>query len=945
MTLSFGGLSFKRSWLAENAGILLSVARASVVVLTAGVLSARPPVGLKHGAESNGFARYASLPLAFEQNRGQADPSVKFLARGNASTVFLSPRSILIVLRRSKSSFSDAFALRKLPPFTRSRVTTTTDFVRVDLLGANAGPALEGRAALAGKSNYFIGKDPAKWIKDVPTYAKVICRGVYPGIDVVYYGNPRELEFDFIVGPGRDPRAIRLKISGKRGSAGLRVEPDGDLDVHTAAGEVRLQKPRVYQLLGNPQTRRKRFLQSRYLVQRDGLVRLALSDYDRTKPLIIDPVLSYSTYLGGTDFNYATGIAVDGSGDTYVTGYTTSTDFPVKGGVQSYFSGGSCDTEVNTAPCFDAFIAKLNPQGSGLLYSTYLGGTGDDRGMRTAVDAAGEAYVAGFTDSPDFPTASALQSSPGGGTCGTTAYPAPCFDAFVAKLSASGSSLIYSSYLGGTGDDFASDIAADSNGNAYVAGFTSAANFPTTYGALQTSFGGGPFDGFVAKVGPSGTTLVYSTYLGGGGEDHVAAIALDASGNAYLTGQTNSPNFPTQGGFQPAYTATTRGSALSNFPCFEAFVSKLNSAGTALIYSSYLGGTAASYGNGIALDSSWNAYVAGWTTSKDFPITPSAYETAYAGSDEAFVAKVTPAGDALAYATYLGDTNPDIANAIAVDASGNAYVVGYAYGGGFPVVSPLQMNSGGFYDAIVAELNASGSGLVQSTYLGGTGDDYANDLALDASGNLYVAGATFSADFPTTTSALTTAYTGGSYDAWVAKISPQNAPGLSVVPNPLVFPGQEIKTTSAPETVKLGDAGSASLGISSIAVTGDFSQTNNCGETVAAGTTCSVSVTFTPTAVGVRTGTMTLTDTAAGSPQTVQLKGYGTSGAVSLSATSLDFGLVPIGTTSASQSVTLTNVAQSPLDISSIQAQGDYIQSNTCGSVLNPGGACTLTVT
>jgi Beta-propeller repeat/Cep192 domain 4 len=921
-----------------------AIVLASLLILSPSVLGVGSAVGLNHAAKSNAAERRAALPLAFEPNRGQAVPDVKFLAHGNASTVFLSATDILMVLRRGKSSSRGGFASRGRPLFAGTSLNAPSEVLRVCLEGANAAAAAEGRAQLAGTSNYFIGNDSAKWIRNVPTYASVKFRGVYPGIDAVYYGNRRKLEFDFIVAPGASPRTISLKITGKRSHASVRMGQNGNLFVRTLAGDLSFAKPRVYQMGGNPGMQSRRFVRSRYAIKKDGRLSFEIGPYDRTKPLIIDPVLSYSTYLGGTDFNYASGIAVDGSGNTYITGYTTSTDFPMKNAAQGVFSGGTCDTEVNAAPCFDAFVAKLNPQGSGLLYSTYLGGTGDDRGIRIAVDAAGEAYIDGLTDSLDFPVMSAFQNSPGGGTCGTTAYPSPCYDAFVAKLSESGSSLVYSSYLGGTGDDFATDIAVDSNGDAYVSGFTSAANFPTTNGAFQTSYGGGPFDGFVAKVNPAGTALVYSTYLGGSGEDHVAAVALDASGNAYLTGQTNSVNFPIQGGFQPRYTATTCGSALSSFPCFEAFVSKLNPAGTALVYSSYLGGTAASYGNGVALDSSENAYVAGWTTSKDFPVTPSAYETAYAGSDEAFVAKVSPAGDALEYATYLGDTNPDVANAIAVDASGNAYVAGYAYGGGFPVVSPLQMSSGGFYDAMVAELNASGSGLIFSTYLGGTGDDYANDLALDASANLYVAGDTFSADFPTTPSALTTAYTGGSYDAWIAKISPQNAAGLSVVPNPVVFPVQAINTTSAPQTVKLGDTGSAPLGLSKIVITGDFAQTNDCGETVAPGTTCSLSITFTPTAEGARTGTMTLTDTAAGSPQTIQLNGYGTSGAVSLSPNSLDFGSVPVGTTSASQSVTLTNPAQSPLGISNIQVQGDYSQSNNCGSIVKAGGSCSIAV-
>jgi len=929
---------------AEGTKAPLSLAAAGLFVLTVAVLSAKAAAGLRRTEEAGSVKRYASLPLAFEPNRGQADSSIKFLAHGSSSTIFLSGGNILIVRHGGGRILKSSFASPEIPQFSGPRAAASSGFVRVSLIGASSAAQAEVGEALKGKSNYFIGNDPARWIRDVPTCARVKFRRVYPGIDVAYYGNGRKLEFDFMVSPEASPGAIRLKITGQHGPVSLRIDRNGGLVARTAAGRVRFQQPRVYQVNGNSHLGIKRLVRSRYVVMNDRSVRLEIGRYDRTEPLVIDPVLSYSTYLGGTDFNYASGVAVDGSGDVYLTGYTTSTDFPVAGGVQSNFSGGSCDTEVNATPCFDAFVAKLNPQGSGLLYSTYLGGTGDDRGIRIAVDAAGDAYLAGFTNSLDFPLAGAFQSSPGGGTCGTTAYPSPCFDAFVAKLSPSGSSLIYSSYLGGRGDDFASDIAVDSSGKALVAGLTSASNFPVTYGALQTSFGGGPFDGFVAEINAQGTAKVYSTYLGGSGEDHVVAMALDASGNAYLTGQTNSANFPTHAGFDSTYTATTCGSALNSFACFEAFVSKLNPTGTALIYSSYLGGTAASYGNGIALDSSLNAYVAGWTTSKDFPVTPSAFETSYGGSDEVFVAKVVSAGDALVYATYLGDTNPDVASAIAVDAAGNAYIAGYAYGGGFPAVAPLQMKSGGFYDAIVAELNPAGSGLVYSTYLGGTGDEYANDLALDAFGNLYVAGDTFSVDFPTTPAAYTPGYTGGSYDAWVAKISPWNEAGLSAVPNPLVFPAQEIHTTSAPQAMKLGDAGSAPLGISSIGVAGDFAETNHCG-TVAAGASCSASVTFTPTGAGTRTGTMTITDDAAGSPQTAKLEGFGTSGAVSLSATSLDFGSVPMGTTSQPQSVTLTNVAQSPLDISSIQVQGEYSESNNCGSVVNPSIACTLTVT
>ncbi|HUX09060.1 MAG TPA: SBBP repeat-containing protein, partial [Terriglobia bacterium] len=637
--------------------------------------------------------QYAALPLAFEQNRGQVNPAVKFLARGSGYAIFLTEKDAVLSFERSAAN----------PPFPVGRPAgraaghrnLSKDVLRLRWVGANPAPRLEGLNRERGRINYLIGNDPAKWVRDVPAWSRVKVRGVYPGIDVVYHGGRRQLEFDLEVAPGSNPGSVRLKIAGANDHhpANLRLNRRGDLVVRTRAGEVSFRKPRAYQP-GADSSAGKDFLEARYVVRKGGQVGFEVGRYDPSRPLVIDPVLSYSTYLGGADYNYATGIAVDSSGDTYVTGYTSSIDFPVSGGVQGTFAGGSCDTEVNTAPCFDAFISKLNPQGTGLVYSTYLGGSGDDRGVRVAVDASGQAYVAGFTDSLDFPTANPLQGANGGGACGTTAYPAPCYDAFVAKLSASGSSLVYSTYLGGTGDDFTSGIAADSNGNAYVSGLTAGPNFPVTYGSFQTGYGGGPFDGFVAKINPTGSALVYSTYLGGSQEDHASDIVLDSSGDAFLTGQTNSANFPVHGGFQPQYTAASCGSALSNFPCFESFVAKLNPAGSALVYSSFLGGTAGSYGSSIALDASGAAYVTGWTTSSDFPVTQGAFDTTWGGSNEVFVAKIAPAGDAINYATYLGSINPDQANAIAVDSSGNAYVAGFAYGAKFPVASPLQAASG-----------------------------------------------------------------------------------------------------------------------------------------------------------------------------------------------------------------------------------------------------------
>ena len=926
---------------AGPAGSFSRIARAVLLPLTLGVIAAEATGAPKQPSPSGTNLHYASLPLAFEPNLGQTAQAVKFLARGSGFAVFFTEDEAVMSLERIAAS-SRKQSSAAGPAIRGARhENVQKEVLHLRWVGANVAPRVDGLDRETGRSNYLIGSNPEKWVRDVPIWARVKYQGIYRGVDLVYYGNHRELEFDIDVGAGADLGAIRLEISAaNQRAARLRVSSDGGLVVHSRAGDVHFRKPRAYQ---SSDHEGKHFVAARYVMEKDGNVGFRVSGYDASKALVIDPVLSYSTYLGGTDYNYATGVAVDSSGNTYITGYTSSVDFPVSGGVQGIFAGGSCGTEVNTAPCFDAFVAKLNPQGTSLVYSTYLGGTGDDEGVRIAVDSSGQAYVAGFTDSLDFPTAGPLQGSNGGGACGTTAYPTPCYDAFAAKLTAAGSNLIYSTYLGGADDDFATSIVADANGDAYVCGLTSASNFPVTYGALQTSYGGGPFDGFVAKINPTGGSLVYSTYLGGSQEDRVNGIALDSSGDAFMTGQTDSANFPVQAGFQPKYTASSCGSALNNNPCFESFVSELNPTGSALVYSSYLGGSAGSYGSDIALDSSGAAYVTGWTTSRDFPVTQRAYDTAWGGTNEAFVAKVAPGGGTISYATYLGDIYPDQANAIAVDGNGNAWIAGFTYGGKFPVASPLQAASGGLYDAIVSELNPTGSNLLFSTYLGGAGDDAAGDLALDSSGNAYLAGDTFSANFPITPSAMTTSYTGGSYDAWIARIGAVNAAGLTAVPNPLVFPGQEIHTTSKPSTLKVGDAGSAVLGISGISVIGPFAETSQCGQSVSPGSQCAISVAFTPTATGTQTGALVITDNAAGSPHTVHMSGWGTSGAVSLSESSLDFGTVDLGATN-TRTVALTNPAQSPLDISSIRAGGDYSETNNCGAAVNAGASCTIRI-
>jgi len=769
-------------------------------------------------------------------------------------------------------------------------------------------------------------------------------------------------------------------------SSSLRIAANGDLVVTAEGGEARFHKPVVYQeqltvdssqstvkskvakkenrqlfpqggtsgQLQSPtesrqlathqgprtaanlksKTQNRKLVNAYYVLKSKGEVTFEIAPYDRTLPLIIDPVLSYSTYLGGSDMDYANGIAVDPSGNAYVTGYTASADFPLVNPAQNSPGGGTCSDGVDTIPCFDAFVTKLNPAGSGLVYSTYLGGSGEDYGTGIALDASGDAYVTGYTNSTDFPVQHALQAENAGG-----------YDVFVAELSADGASLIYSTYWGGSSDDIGTGVAVDSSGNAYISGFTASLGFPVTPGALQAKYGGGDHDGFVVKVNTGGAELGYSTFLGGGADDYAYGVAVDSAGDAYVTGATNSANLPTVNAFQPNYAGGLCATAPNTFPCYDAFVAKLNPAGSALIYSTYLGGTGSDYGYAIALDGSSNAYVTGYTISTNFPTTAGALRRVFGGSYDAFVAKLNGAGSALVYSTYLGGTGTEIGYDVAVDLFGRALVTGYNYGGHFPTVSPLQAQNAGFYDAFASVLNATGSSLVFSTYLGGSYDEVGRGISLDPSGNAYVTGGTFSVDFPTTSGSYQPSYGGGPYDAFVTKFGLPPVPFVALSPSSYDFGNQVVGTTSPPDTITLTNKGNGALTISSITASGDFSQTNTCGSSLAASASCTLSVTFKPTAAGTRTGAVTITDNASPATQSVSLTGTGTAPLVSLSPTSLTFPAQAVGTSSSAQSVILSNTGSATLSIISITASGDFSQTNTCGSSLAASASCTLSVT
>src|SRR3989454_590674 len=458
--------------------IMLAGMKGMILLLVLAVASCAPAPATRtsttipQATKQQVLVAYGKLPLIFEANQGQTDPQVKFLSRGSGYTLFLTPTVAVLALREGASARN---VVDGSPAAKRERGQPLQGTVlRMKLLGANPTPGVTGVEELRGRSNYFIGNDPAKWRANVPTYAKVEYRDVYPGVNLVYYGNQRQLEFDFIVAPGADPQRIRL---GVEGADRLDLDAQGDLVVQTGGAQVRLQQPHVYQMANGV----RQEIESRYVLNDHHEVEIWVAAYDTHKPLVIDPTLAYSTYLGGTGFDEGFGIAVDSLGQAYVTGVSASLDFPMTAGVfQPRFAGGS----------LDAFVTKLNPTGAALAYSTYLGGTGDENGFGVAVDGTGNAYGTGLTISNlDFPTtAGALQRSSAGGIS----------DAFVTKLNAAGAALVYSTYLGGTGDENGFGIAVDATGNAYVTGITFSPDFPTTARALQPCSPGG--DAFVAKL-------------------------------------------------------------------------------------------------------------------------------------------------------------------------------------------------------------------------------------------------------------------------------------------------------------------------------------------------------------------------------------------------------------------------------------------------------------
>jgi hypothetical protein len=910
--------------------------------------------------------------MGFEENRGQAAQDVKFVSHGSGYAFSLAPQEIdIAVLRRRAMTATPIHRAAALRALREAREAMKTTVIRMQLEGANPMPAIAANEPLPGKSNYFIGNDRDKWVTDVPSYGRVKYSGIYPGVDVDFYGNQRQLEYDFTVAPGADPKAITLKIEG---AEKLALNSHGDLILHVPDGNAKFQKPTIYQMVGTE----RREIAGIYALASGNRVTFSVAKYDRSLPLVIDPLLTYSTFLGGSGDESGQGIAVDSNGDAFIAGSTTSTDFP---------------PTTNTAPVAGCgFVTELNPAGTQQLYSNYLCGTnGMDSPFALALDPDGKVYVAGATFSIDFPTtANALIQSP----LATN----PRGTGFVTKIDPTltgKASLLYSSYIGGTNGtsmlpDMANAVAADASGNVYIGGQTfstpgtaGSGGFAVTTGGLQQTPSNNVGTGFLTRIDTtkSGTaSLIYSTYLGGNGAnsnnnmnsfgfgDSITGVAVDTSNNAFVTGATTSTgtSFPTMNAFQStANPSNVDGGA------FVTRIDTTKSNAASLIYSTYLEGSALDAADAIALGPNNVAYVTGTTNSSDFPTTTGAFQTSAnkTNSGVAFITLVdtTMSGiSSVTYSTFFGGTGSDTGFGIQADGDGNAYVVGTTQSVDFPI-TPFVLPSGlpnPNGSPFVMKLSPKGNGMadrIYASYFGGSGNgnpndpDQGNAIAIDSHGNAYITGNTFSSTlWPITPGAFQTSLNGPS-DAFVAKLPLL----LSVVVSPanVDFGTQLIGATTAPQTVTLTNNNSTALAITSVAVVAntplaagtDFAIVpgGTCGASLAAGASCTVNVAFTPSVASAESAQLVFTDTDP-TPQFATLTGTGTANApvAVVMPTSLDFGSQLVTTTSSpAKTITLKNNGNLVLNIASITSSGDFAETNTCGTSLPAGMTCTISVT
>ena len=834
-------------------------------------------------AESN----LEGVPLVFEPNRGQAEDSAQFVSRGNGYTVFLATDKTELILPPTRDVKGRGM---------KSELSVVT----LEFLRANKRVRLEASDLLPGKSNYFIGKASSNWIAGVPQYARINLKSIYPGIDLVYYGNNGLLESDFVLSPGADPGVLGLRLSG---ADKISADVSGNILLQAGNGTVQLQKPTIYQELQGV----RHIVEGKFILRADNEVGFIVGDYDRTKPLVVDPVLSYSTLIGGNNSTQVQGVAVDPSGDVIIAGTTYATNYPTAAAFQSTNHGTS-----------NVFITKLNPAGNVILYSTYLGGSAFDTGRAIAVDSAGNAYVTGSANSADFPT------TPG---AFNTTCPSLCNTSFVTKVLADGA-LAYSTFMGGVTGAWA--IAVDSAGAAYITG-AAGSGLP-----LVNAFQSAPAGGFAQKLKPDGTALDYSTYLGGGG-DWGQGIAVDTSGSAYVVGSTSAPNFPLKNALQSSLL----------YPLSNAFITKFSPDGASLVFSTYLGGTSlfdntGDVATGVAIDPLGNIHITGTSSSCEFPLSLNAFNTDCGGistDPEVFVVTLNSAGSQIVSSTFLQSGQGGFSPGIAVDKSGNSYVAGTTTSTNYPVLNPIETSQQASSNGFVTELDPSGK-LLFSTYMGenspgapGYGAQISG-VTVDSKGGIYIAGAG-QGDFPILHPIPSQTIQTTGYTLFVAKISPGKSPQFSLSPR-------------ASPMLALRNVSSVPLTISSIVPSSNFTMGGNCGTSLAPGGGCNLIL------IGAddkkTSGTVTITSNASTTPQKFTISkspgGDSLGVFVSIFPSVVQFPPQFIGTTSAAQRIVVKNLGL-PAAINSISIiqPAAFTETNNCPALLNTAASCTISVT
>jgi hypothetical protein len=957
--------------------------------------SAQPTTPLSAAQKQDVTSAYGTLPLAFEANQGQTAAEVRYLAHGQGYQLFLTNQEAVLTLRQPATS--GAKSSKGVSPVAarvhrKSNAALKTSVLRMHFDGANPAAQIAGTKQLPGKTNYFIGNDPKKWHTDIPSYEAVRYQGIYPGVDMLFYGRQQRLEYDFIVAPGADSEAITLGISGARN---LEINSQGDVLMSVKGGKVALQKPVVYQEVNG----QRRNIAGNYMIANDHQIRFAVTAYDHTQPLTIDPVLNYSTYVGGAGTDLALGIALDAAGDAYIAGTTTSNPFPTKNGI-------STTPPADVTTLGTAFVTELNPMGTALVYSTYLGGSGNafgDEATAIAVDTATppNIYVTGFTGSSDFPPGTVVAPYQATAPASVAAESA----AFITKLAPSAvgtAQLVYSSYLGGDINDIGNGIAVDATGKVYVAGVTQSTTFPQvgmqiTPGQTSTGDAG---NAFLSKFDPTvaGTPgLLYSTYIGGSGvgssflfgfADTAQAVAVDSTADAYLVGGTMSTDFPTAGAAISPVSAACGANGQGS-----AFITVVNTTAQTLTYSRCLSGNpgaesafGVNLGTGVPSVNTGITYITGTTSSANFPVTPGSIPPAgVLTKGVAFVSLLNTLTGTLQYSTFLGGTNSDTGFSIASDSAGLAYVAGLTASADFPITQGAlqEARNNPIGTAFVSKISPNGQGLadlVYSTYFGGQTLNNSLKIADGAQGisvsgtNAYIAGYMTAADMLTSSGAFQTNLGApGATNAFVADLP--LTPTITITPASNNFGTQLVGTPTAPFFFTITNNTTSAITLPlTITITatsgnaGDFSApaaggTCTAGEALAGGASCTLGVIYTPSAVGPNVATLKIPDSAdtplppgQAHPLTVGLTGTGstTAAAIAFTPTSLTFAGQLLTTTSATQTVTISNPSTvTPLTISAIALPNNSpfaITNNTCATLpvvltVSPGGTtCVLTL-